>query len=203
MNNNFVSRCFHAAGITLYVGKSRYARLVDKLDESQDTGYMFVGPLLDADAPPIDTRLIVCYAVDNHGNKCAGLVVTNGDYIVNAFGPVTGPNWAMQLKTIARARLAELAETGTFESLKDCNSEVTKIDESNGIPLRQPRPRQERKDVIDVIRECYEHCPDMTVWTLVRDSVGDQFDKPLTNDELMELIFNFTMQRESEELALA
>lgn len=180
-----------------------YVKLIDKIDEDQDTGYMYVGTMLSDDTVIEGTRLAVCYTITPGGHKSGALVAIHKGCIKHMGLVCHGPKWAALLRPYARQALAEIA-AGYQPEHDDCHIDMTKSIDEPGRPAIVPTvPTKQRKDVIDVLREAYELVPDRPYWSLLRDAVGDRFNEDISNDELMELVFGFAMERVSEKLAVS
>jgi len=60
----------------------------------------------------------------------------------------------------------------------------------------------QRKELIEAINELSEKCPGMSLWSTLLIAVGDKKDTDISDEDLIDLVFDYTMSIAGENLAL-
>ncbi len=220
--NPVTAKIIKAAGLSLDYANTAFAKIIWNIDKQVDTGYMYLGKFVDANTGlnDLENTLFACYVSYENGAKCATAVIIHKGQIYKAVSTHYGAKWASQMRPAMEALLDKLT-SGNWMPDEDCHIDVTEPS-SDSTPavsttvfdvlqkegyfdapvVAKPRvSREDRKDVMMVIRECYEGCPEMTLWEFLTESVGEKLGETISNDLLMELVFEYSMQRQSEKLA--
>ncbi len=207
---NFHHKCIETAGLKWSHSRKKWAKWVTGFDLTKKNGFRYTGAFIkdiEYHNPPVIPIIVLCCSYINDIKAKYAIVVWDKDGLHKTNIRTSATQWAMDIFDKVNT-LFERIEHG--ESWSDfIDTEPTpKDDESEDETKKEPafgviKITPQRKDLLDAIIELSSKCPGISLYSVLMLAIGDNINtKDIPDEELIDLVFDYTMQIAGESLTL-
>lgn len=206
---NFHIKCIEAAGLKWSLSKKKWAKWVTSFDLTKKNGFRYVGSFIkDIEYlnPPSKPVIILCCSYVSDIKAKYRVVVWDGKIIHRTTIETEAGQWAMDIFDKVNELYDLVGEgldwSGFIDSSPlpveaDTESQKKKEPEFGVVKITPTR-----KELIEAIIELSSKCPGMGLWSTLLVAVGDKKDEDISDESLIDLVFDYTMTIAGESLTL-